>query len=95
MIDIPVEVTVAVGLFLGCLARALFPFFKKQAQAAERNEPMKWESRYTWTIIGGIIASFIAATILFPSFVMPTVNAFPIAFTMGWASEDILNTLIK
>ncbi|MCJ7634426.1 hypothetical protein MUP77_18795 [Candidatus Bathyarchaeota archaeon] len=89
------EIAVAGGLFLGCLARALLPFFKKQYQAAEQGGEVKWEKRYAWTIIFAIFASFITATLLFPSFEMPAVNAFPIAFAIGWASQDILNLAVK
>lgn len=89
------EIAAAGGLFLGCLARALLPFFKKQARAAEQDERVIWEKRYAWTIIFALISSFIAATLLFPSFTIPATNAFPIAFAIGWAAQDMLNTVVK
>ena len=97
MIDIVIipEVAAAIGLFVGCLARALFPFFKKQARAAEQDEKVVWEKRYVWTIIFALITSFITATILFPSFDIPSVNVFPIAFAVGWSAQDIINRLMK
>ena len=95
MIDIPVEISVAIGLFLGCLARALLPFFKKRAKAAEQDELVKWESRYIWTIIFAIFSAFIVATFLFPSVEIPATNAFPVAFAMGWSAQDITNMMVK
>ena len=89
------ELAAAGGIFLGCLARALFPFFKKQHQAAERGKDLKWQARYAWTIAFVILVSFIATTMLVPSFEIPATHVFPIAFTTGWAAQDIINMLIS
>jgi len=91
---IPPEVAVALGLFAGCLCRALLPFLKKQTEAAQQGKNLKWQSRYTWTLVFAIFAAFVAATILFPTVQVPVVNAFPISFVVGWSSQDILNTFV-
>ena len=91
---IPPELAVALGLFLGCLCRALFPFFKKQSKAAEQGKSLKWERRYTWTFGFAMFAAFIASMILLPTIEVPTVNAFPLSFLIGWSAEDILNKIV-
>jgi hypothetical protein len=88
---IPVEVAAALGLFMGCLARALLPFFKKKYQ--EDQPSLRWEPRYTWTLIFSVFMSFVAATFLLPAFEIPSANVFPLAFVMGWSSLDIVNGL--
>jgi hypothetical protein len=90
---IPVEVAAALGLFMGCLARALLPFFKKKYQEAQPS--LRWENRYTWTLIFSVFMSFVAATFLLPTFEIPATNVFPLAFIMGWSSLDIVNGLAK
>ncbi len=96
MLDmIPVEVLAAGGLFLGCFSRAILPFLKKKYEEASKGISIKWEGRYTWTFVFAIFTSFVTAMLLFPSFDIPSTNVFPLAFAMGWASQDILNTLVK
>ena len=90
---IPVEVSAALGLFMGCLARALLPFLKKKYQEAEAG--IRWENRYTWTLVFSIFMSFVGATFLLPAFDIPANNVFPLAFIMGWSSLDIVNGLAK
>ena len=90
-----IELIVGIGLFLGCAMRALLPFFKKQAEAAEKGEAVKWEKRYVWTIIFAFITAFVAAMFIFPTFDIPSANAFPLAFAFGWASQDIINKVAK
>jgi hypothetical protein len=94
-INLAPEIAVAIGLFFGCLCRTLLPFFKKQYQAAQEGKQVKWESRYTWTLIFALFTAFIAATLLFPTVEVPVVNAFPISFAVGWSAQDILNTIVK
>jgi hypothetical protein len=89
----PPEVATALGLFMGCLARALLPFLKKKYQEAEAG--IRWEGRYTWTLLFSIFMSFVAATFLLPAFEIPATNVFPLAFIMGWSSLDIVNGLAK
>jgi hypothetical protein len=90
---IPVEVATAFGLFMGCLARAILPFLKKKCQ--EANPGLRWENRYTWTLVFSVFMSFVAATFLLPGFEIPADNVFPLAFIMGWSSLDIVNGLAK
>ena len=90
---IPVEVAAALGLFMGCLARALLPFLKKKYQ--EPAPGLRWEGRYTWTLLFSIFMSFVAATFLLPAFEIPPDNVFPLAFITGWSSLDIINGLAK
>lgn len=95
MIDIIPEVSAAVGLFLGCFARAILPFFKKKYKDANNGIDVKWEGRYVWTLLFALFASFITATLLLPAFEIPATNIFPLAFAMGWASQDIINMMVK
>lgn len=88
---IPVEVSAALGLFMGCFARAILPFLKKKYQ--EPQQRMRWEGRYTWTLLFAIFVSFVEATFLLPAFEIPADNVFPLAFIMGWSSLDIINGL--
>jgi hypothetical protein len=89
------EIAIASGLFLGCLARALLPFLKKQAEAGERGEVIRWEKRYTWTIVLAVVVSMVAAVLIFPTIDIPNSNVFPLTFAIGWGSTDMLNTLVK
>lgn len=93
--SIPPEVAAAMGLFLGSLARALLPFFKKKYQEADAGTTLRWENRYTWTLIFSVFISFVAATFLLPAFEIPATNVFPLAFIMAWSSLDIVNGLAK
>jgi hypothetical protein len=90
---IPAEAAAALGLFMGCLARAVLPFLKKKYQ--EEQPTIRWENRYTWTLIFSVFISFVAATILLPTFETPATHVFPLAFIMGWSSLDIVNGLAK
>jgi hypothetical protein len=87
------EVMIVSGIFLGCLMRALFPFLKKQKEATEAGKPIKWESRYIWTLIFGVAVSVIATMFILPSFAIPVEYIFPTAFLEGWAAQDILNKI--
>lgn len=91
---IPVELLAAGGLFLGCFARAILPFLKKKYQETD-DVAIRWEGRYTWTLVFALFASFVVAVLLFPSFDIPDTNAFPLAFAMGWTSQDIINMMVK
>lgn len=89
----PPEVAAALGIFMGCLARAILPFLKKKYQ--EPDAGIRWEGRYTWTLIFSIFISFVAATFMLPTFQIPLTNIFPLAFITGWSSLDIVNGLAK
>jgi H+/Cl- antiporter ClcA len=88
-----VEVLAGLGMFFGCFGRAFLPFLKKQADAANRGQQIKWDKRYIWTIIFAIFISIVATMLILPSFQMPTQFVFPLAFTYGWASQDIVNKI--
>lgn len=93
--EIPTELIAGLSVFLGCLLRVMLPFFKKQAQAAEKGQVVKWERRYAWTMSFGFLTAFIATMLIFPSFEVPAENIFPVAFLFGWGSQDVLNTIVK
>ena len=92
---IPIEVVAGFGIFLGCLGRAMFPFLRKQAEAAERNETIRWERRYWWTLGFSIVIAFVATMMILPGFEIPGESVFPVAFLEGWAIEDIVNKVAK
>lgn len=83
------------GIFLGCLARSLIPFLKKRANAVEQGINFRWESRYIWTIFLALATSMVTAILLLPTFNIPETSVFPIAFTFGWAAQDIMNRMAK
>lgn len=93
--NLPVEVIAGVGIFLGCFARAMFPFFRKKAEAAKNAEVVKWENRYLWTIIFAVFVSVITTFTILPGFQIPTEFVFPGAFLEGWAVQDIVNKVAK
>ena len=90
-----VEVIAALGIFFGCLARAILPFLKKKAAAAKAGQEVKWESRYVWTIIFTLFVAMITTMLILPTFQIPSASIFPIAFYFGWASQDIVNKVTK
>ena len=83
------EIIAGVGIFLGCLARAVLPFFHKKAEAAKNGADVKWERRYSWTIIFAVFVAVIATMMILPTFQVPT------AFIYGWAAQDIINKVAK
>ena len=89
------EFAAIIGIFFGCLSRSMLPFLRKKHQEAQQGNEMKWEKRYTWTIVFSVFISCIATMLVLPSFNVPYENIFPLAFATGWATEDILNTLAK
>ncbi|HEU65178.1 MAG TPA: hypothetical protein ENN57_00750 [Chloroflexi bacterium] len=89
------EVAAAVGLFSGCLIRALSPFLRKRYREAKEGKDVKWEPRYAWTLVFALIGSFVATMFILPNFDIPSTNIFPIAFVAGWAAQDILNELVE
>lgn len=90
-----IEVIAALGIFFGCLSRAILPFLKKKYQAADNDEDFKWENRYVWTIIFTLFVALITTMLLMPTFSIPKESAFPAAFIFGWASQDIVNKVAK
>jgi len=92
---IEIEVLAALGIFFGCLGRAILPFLKKKAEAAKSDEVVRWEGRYVWTIIFAIFVSIITTMLVLPSFQIPSSYIFPIAFALGWGSQDMINRIAK
>jgi hypothetical protein len=88
------ELAAGIGIFLGCLMRAILPFFKKRKEAIENGEDLKWKACYTWTIVISVATAFIATMIILPDFEIPTTNILPLSFALGWSSQDIINKLI-
>jgi len=82
------------GIFLGCLMRALLPFLKKKAEAAENNEEFKWDTKYIYTILFSLAFAMVTAVLLFPAFNIPTGGIFPLAFTFGYTSQDLTNKVV-
>ena len=82
------------GIFAGCVMRAVVPFLKKQAAAAEGGQAFKWETRYIWTILFALALSMVSAVYLFPTFAIPETFVFPAAFVYGWTSQDITNKVV-
>ena len=87
---IETEALAALGIFFGCFGRAFLPFLKKKA---ESDQPMKWQSRYTWTIVFNLFISAAVTMMILPSFQVPPEFIFPLAFAYGWSSQDIINKL--
>lgn len=90
-----VEVLAALGIFFGCFARAFLPFLRKKTEEAKAGQQVKWEHRYTWTLIFDIFVAMITTMLLLPSFPIPIESIFPTAFIFGWASQDIVNQVVK
>jgi len=84
------EVIAAIGIFLGCFGRAFLPFLKKKADSAA---PLKWDSRYTSTILFNLAVAVVVTMMVLPSFEVPSQFILPLAFVYGWSSQDIVNKL--
>ena len=83
------------GIFLGCFARAVLPFLKKLKQYSESETPVQWQWRYMWSPFVSLMLSGITAAVVLPSFNLPDGVVFPLAFSVGWTSTDIFNTMIS
>lgn len=92
MLPIDHAILAGFGLFLGCFARAIFPFLKKKYEESNSGVAIKWEGRYTVTLLFALFASFIVTMLIFPTL---GDMAFPIAFATGWASQDVVNLMVK
>lgn len=90
-----VEVIATLGIFFGCLSRAILPFLKKKSEAVKAGQQVKWEGRYVWTLIFALFVAMITTMLILPTFNIPSESIFPIAFTFGWASQDIVNKVAK
>ena len=87
-----IEILAGLGIFLGCFGRTIFPFLKKKA---ESGGSVKWEGRYTWTVIFTVFLAGVTTMFILPSFQIPSNFVFPMAFIQGWGAEDIVNRVVK
>lgn len=85
------EIVAWLGIFTGCVCRAVLPFLKKQSKAGKNGDSLKWEARYTWTIVLTLVISFVSSMFLLPTFAIPETYIFPGAFVFGWTAQDIVN----
>ena len=90
-----IEIIGGLGIFLGCLSRAILPFFRKKAEAAESGTDVRWEGRFTWTIVFTVFVAVVSTFLIMPSFQIPDGYIFPMAFAYGWAAQDIVNKVAK
>lgn len=88
-----IEILAGLGIFFGCFGRAMLPFLKKRAEGTKGQ--IKWEGRYTWTVLFAVGISFVATMFILPTLRIPSEYIFPIAFMQGWAAEDIINKIAK
>lgn len=92
-----VEAVIALGVFLGCLARTLLPYLQKL-----KAEPtLKFDPKYLVTFIVALVESGIATLLLFgavPSelFTAPISRflVFVTAFSWAYTSNDVLNKYV-
>jgi len=89
------EIVTGIGIFMGCLLRAVLPYLRKKHEAVQAGQQVKWENRYVWTIVFSIVIALITTMLILPSFQVPIDYIFPLAFAYGWASQDIVNKIAK
>lgn len=85
------EIVGALGIFTGCVCRAVLPFLKKQSEAGKNGDSLKWEARYTWTIVLTLVIALVSTMFLLPTFAIPETYIFPAGFIVGWSAQDIVN----
>jgi len=93
----PEDLGAYAGLFLGCLARALLPYLRRAREEAEQGKELKWEHRYTLSLVFALAVSLVAATLLLPSLQVPPGargGILPAAFAAGWGAHDLLNQVM-
>ena len=67
------EMLAFTGIFIGVLLRTILPYLRK---AAESEEPLEWNHRYTLTAIVSVITSFMVAVVAFQGFEPPEGSIF-------------------
>jgi hypothetical protein len=86
------------AIFLAVFLRTTMPYWKKKRTVESKGEELPFDGTYIGTAISAGIISFVGATLLFRSFVMPTtgdlLSVFVSAFGFGWTSNDIINDYI-
>jgi len=87
-----------IGVFVGVFLRTLLPYIRKLKEAQGKNEELGFDVKYVATAVFSFIVSFIVASLIFPSFVVPDVldlYIFLQAFAFGWATNDVINEVIS
>jgi len=87
------------GIFLGVLARALFPWVRK----LRSGKVAHFSKRYLYSAIGSVIAGMIVTVLIFPKFeVIPIgqgpeagVRLFAMAFGFGFGWHAIVDEVAK
>ena len=88
--EIPLDVIVFLGIFLGILGRTVFPYLQKTDRS---NPDFAFQIRY---IITALIAAAITAVLVFNSFILPSGTNFQIfiaSFVFAWGKNDMMNKL--
>ena len=88
-----IEYVAFIGIFLGCLMRTILPYLRKLKHVKN----LKFEGKYAVSMIFSVVVSFVASMLLFGTFQIPEGSTFFVlvsGFTVGWASNDILNEII-
>lgn len=89
--EIPLDVVVFAGIFLGVLGRTYFPYLKK----TDTKSDLAFNLQYVLT---AIVSAAITAILVFNSFVIPSGTAFQIfiaSFVFAWGINDVVNSLVK
>ncbi len=88
------------GLFFGVLARTLLPFLRKMKQGKVE----KFQKKFLIQGLGAALLAAIAVFLIFPHYevILPekidflaAVNIFATTFTFGFASNTLVNELLK
>lgn len=90
-----VEILAGLGIFFGCFARTFLPYLKKKAKDPTGGGQVRWEHRFTWTLVFTVFVAGITTFMILPSFQVPPEFAFPMAFSYGYTAEDIVNKVAK
>lgn len=97
MID--AQAAALIGLFLGILARTLFPYLKKAKEAEEAGNELPFNKKFTYTAIYSFVSAGIGAIMLFATYTVPpgltVIQVGIVAFLAGYVENDIMNRLIS
>lgn len=88
------EIIAGLGIFTGCVARAVVPFLKKQLAAAKEGSDFRWKRQYTITIVLSLVIAVPTALFVLASFPIPETLIFPAGFMAGYASQDVVNKVV-
>lgn len=91
-----IEILVFIGASLGIAGRTILPYFKART---ESDEKLKFEAKYVFAAAYAAVISIASGLFLWPQIIvavnpaMSIFSVFVLSFTMGWASNDIINTI--